>query len=331
MANEVRKAVRAIRTGSAAGPDRITVLKRKAEEMPGFLWLMTGRVPEKLKASRSLLLPKGTTDMLNIGNWHPLSISSVLLRLYEDTGKKANKRNQHPPLTVRLHSCSRSQAKLGSTRALDMKTEEGKAHPSCGIPGSGESLQHHLTRPICERTHENGSPNPVHQSSGRPIRWGNYNLFNSKWWNKANQNQPRCQSGWPSFPPDSVQCVSRSHVLQPSKRWGSKGTTITALGYADYTTEDTWPLWVESYTGCVTRIKMTAVSRSYWCPDGKLCATQYKNPNDIMSLTCNSCMHLAKTKNLTCYKRNRAKYKMHLRVKPDRNGLIILKHMNVYI
>ena len=48
-ASEVRKAVRAVRTGSAGGPDRITVLKlkRKAEETPGFLagvytlWLMT--------------------------------------------------------------------------------------------------------------------------------------------------------------------------------------------------------------------------------------------------------------------------------------------------
>ena len=86
----MKKAVRAMRTGSAAGPDRITVaqLKRKMEENPGFLagvytlWLRSGKVPEKLKASRSLLLPKGTTDMQNIGNWRPLSISSVLLRLY---------------------------------------------------------------------------------------------------------------------------------------------------------------------------------------------------------------------------------------------------------
>ena len=67
-ASEVRKAVRAMRTGSAAGKDRIRVLKvkRKAEEGPGFLagvytmWLMTGKVPKKLKASKSLLLPKGT-------------------------------------------------------------------------------------------------------------------------------------------------------------------------------------------------------------------------------------------------------------------------------
>ena len=52
-----------MRTGSAAGKDRITIrvlkLKRKAEEGPGFLagvytmWLRTGKVSEKLKASRS--------------------------------------------------------------------------------------------------------------------------------------------------------------------------------------------------------------------------------------------------------------------------------------
>ena len=89
-ASEVRKAVRAMRTGSAAGPDRITVaqLKKKTEENPGFLagvytlWMMKSKVPEKLKASRSLLLPKGTTELQNIGNWRPLSISSVIMRLY---------------------------------------------------------------------------------------------------------------------------------------------------------------------------------------------------------------------------------------------------------
>lgn len=77
MASKVRKAVRVMRTGSAADPDHITVLKvkRKAEETPGFLagmytvWLMIGKVLEKLKASRSLLLPKGATDKQNIGRW----------------------------------------------------------------------------------------------------------------------------------------------------------------------------------------------------------------------------------------------------------------------
>ena len=30
------------------------------------MWLTTGKVSEKLKASRSLFLPKGTTDLDNI-------------------------------------------------------------------------------------------------------------------------------------------------------------------------------------------------------------------------------------------------------------------------
>lgn len=107
-ASEVKKAVSAMRTGSAAGPDRITVLKRKAEETQGFLagmytiWLMTGKVPEKLKASRSLLQPKGATDMQNIGNWRLLSISSVLLRLYTKILAK------RLTSAIRLHPSQRS-------------------------------------------------------------------------------------------------------------------------------------------------------------------------------------------------------------------------------
>ena len=89
----------------------------------------------KTEGQQVFTLPKGTTDMLNTGNLRPLSISSVLLRLYMKILTK-----RPPPFTARLHSCSRSQTKLSSTRAPDMKTEEGKGHPSCGIPGPGESL-----------------------------------------------------------------------------------------------------------------------------------------------------------------------------------------------
>ena len=46
------------------------------------MWPIPGKVPEKLKASQSLLLSKGTSDLEHIGNWRPLSISNILLRLY---------------------------------------------------------------------------------------------------------------------------------------------------------------------------------------------------------------------------------------------------------
>ncbi len=107
--SEVKTALRTMRTGSAAGPDHLSVqdLKRKVGERPGFLagvytiWLMAGKVPEKLKESRSILLPKGTSNLDQIGNWRPLSISSVLLRLYSKILAKRLTRN------ITLHPAQR--------------------------------------------------------------------------------------------------------------------------------------------------------------------------------------------------------------------------------
>ena len=98
-----------MRTGSAAGPDRLSAkdLKRKVGERPGFLagvytiWLMAGKAPEQLKESRSLLLPKGTSNLDQIGNWRPLSINSVLLRLYSKILAKRLTR------TITLHPAQR--------------------------------------------------------------------------------------------------------------------------------------------------------------------------------------------------------------------------------
>ena len=107
--SEVKTALRTLRTSSAAGPDRLSVqdLTRKVGERPGFLagvytiWLMAGKVPEKLKESRSLLLPKGTSNLDQIGNWRPLSINSVLLRLYSKILAKRLTR------TITLHPAQR--------------------------------------------------------------------------------------------------------------------------------------------------------------------------------------------------------------------------------
>ena len=35
----------------------------------------------QIKDDRSILLPKGTTDLDDVNNWRPLTISSVMLRL----------------------------------------------------------------------------------------------------------------------------------------------------------------------------------------------------------------------------------------------------------
>ena len=86
---EVQKAYTRAKKDSASGPDGIG-LKKLKELDPKFamttnlynVWLFTGKVPIEIKENRSILLPKGTTGLDDVNNWRPLTISSVLLRLY---------------------------------------------------------------------------------------------------------------------------------------------------------------------------------------------------------------------------------------------------------
>ena len=90
-AAEVRRSLRSMPSDSAAGPDglRVKTLKdqSKSEDYPVLaglfnVWFITGRLPSKLKQSRSILLPKCSSGLDEIGNWRPLSIASTLARLY---------------------------------------------------------------------------------------------------------------------------------------------------------------------------------------------------------------------------------------------------------
>lgn len=86
---EVKRALGKAKKDTAAGPDLIDLKNLKANDHQGHAlsnifntWLLTGKVPESVKENRSILLPKGSTDLDNINNWRPLTISSVVLRLY---------------------------------------------------------------------------------------------------------------------------------------------------------------------------------------------------------------------------------------------------------
>ena len=91
-ASEVRGAIRAMPTASAPGPDGITVRQLKEKKIKVYhynilaglfnVWYITGKVPPGLKRSRSILLPKGTENLDDLGNWRPLSIAGVIIRLY---------------------------------------------------------------------------------------------------------------------------------------------------------------------------------------------------------------------------------------------------------
>ncbi|KAL8620402.1 hypothetical protein ACOMHN_055483 [Nucella lapillus] len=86
---EVRSALKSTKAMTAAGPDGVAACQLKAKAGDGELlatvfntWLTEQRIPQYLKESRSILLPKGKKDLNLIGNWRPLTISSILLRIY---------------------------------------------------------------------------------------------------------------------------------------------------------------------------------------------------------------------------------------------------------
>ena len=86
---EVRNALLATKALTAAGPDGVAAYKVKASAGDGTLlatlfnvWLIEQRIPDSLKEARSILLPKGKTDLHLLGNWRPLTIGSILARIY---------------------------------------------------------------------------------------------------------------------------------------------------------------------------------------------------------------------------------------------------------
>ena len=85
---EVKDAVKRINDGSAAGPDGLTssLLKKVGTDFPEAfvgmfnIWMFLKVSPRSLKASRTVLLPKKPEAGLEIRNWRPISIGSVLSR-----------------------------------------------------------------------------------------------------------------------------------------------------------------------------------------------------------------------------------------------------------
>lgn len=87
--NEVKIALARSNKKTAAGPECVDLAMLAAEDKQGRMlcnlfksWLFSGRVPTSVKENRSILLPKGSEGLDDINNWRPLTISSVLPRLY---------------------------------------------------------------------------------------------------------------------------------------------------------------------------------------------------------------------------------------------------------
>lgn len=84
---EIYQVIKGLRLKVAPGPDGITTdMIRKVQ--PAFylrlfnLWYLLGKTPKCLKLCKSILIPKGQTISQDINKWRPITIGSLLLRVY---------------------------------------------------------------------------------------------------------------------------------------------------------------------------------------------------------------------------------------------------------
>lgn len=88
---EVVGSISHVKNATVSGPDRIN--KRVIVEMDPMgervveifnMWLVAGVIPRSLKQGRTILLPKtmNAGELRGIGNWRPITIGSLVLRLF---------------------------------------------------------------------------------------------------------------------------------------------------------------------------------------------------------------------------------------------------------
>lgn len=84
---EIALAIENTRRDTAVGPDHVSLDQirgiAKKELWCAFnIWLGLRKIPQLLKINRTALLPKGNEGLENIKNWRPITIASLLIRLY---------------------------------------------------------------------------------------------------------------------------------------------------------------------------------------------------------------------------------------------------------
>ena len=83
---ELANIIKAMKTDSAAGPDKITVRLLKSWpirqlQMVYNLWMLRGKIPASLKHARTTLIPK-TAEAAEPAKFRPITVSSVVVRAY---------------------------------------------------------------------------------------------------------------------------------------------------------------------------------------------------------------------------------------------------------
>lgn len=86
-ADEIKQAIAKTKNESAKGLDTVSMLEVRKLADPILLaayniWLGCSRIPTEIKRNRTTLLPKGKEELDKITNWRPITISSLLLRIY---------------------------------------------------------------------------------------------------------------------------------------------------------------------------------------------------------------------------------------------------------
>jgi Reverse transcriptase (RNA-dependent DNA polymerase) len=85
--DEIEQALKQTKKSTACGPDKINIdeIRRiwKTDLFIAFnLWYSSRTIPTALKTNRTVLIPKGNEGLDNVRNWRPITIASVILRLY---------------------------------------------------------------------------------------------------------------------------------------------------------------------------------------------------------------------------------------------------------
>ena len=86
---EVQSAVIRMGNNTSQGPDGVDLstlknLDKGSHKLLGLFnaFQLAGEVPKSLKNNKSILLPKCDTGLNEVNNWRPITIGSVILRLF---------------------------------------------------------------------------------------------------------------------------------------------------------------------------------------------------------------------------------------------------------
>ena len=198
------------------------------------LWLLIGRVPNQLRENRSVLIPKTKTELNKIGNWRPLTISSVFLRLYSKilAGRfqKSLKLNHRQRGFMARSGCSENVLTLKTMlRNANKRTtcivllDLAKAFDTVSHSSINRSLSRHGVDPhIVELVGD------LYQNIGTVISVGGKETERIPIRRGVKQGDP--------LSPMLFNCVVDELMDQLGSDYGlqvSENTTVNCLGYAD--------------------------------------------------------------------------------------------------